>query len=628
MIKKEFILAIRPRSWKPSGLLLALVLAANPVHGQTLDFESDTPGLPPPSASFVTQKADSRVDVEVVDGANHHFPTGAQSLMLRNDADPGTPIAGFAGDLAFPGIAEGSLTLDFFPLRDDENNLPFPSVDVRLGHNGQVSAMGGNDIAIWFRTWRHGDGPEFMQVRENGAFRNFDVTQNFMEYNAVNSLRIDFANAQFQVYLNGELLVMDGWQSSFAMHQSLTHINHINLVSGNNATVGSEVHYDNIVLPESGSVDPEPELTQVFTQDFTQHAEGFASIRGGTIEQVASGTAGIDSRSGGFHALVEGGEVTVEQPVPGGVRTFYDDRTGEWPGGILLSRDVYVDVDMTFDGQREGAGFELTGTAYQPDGSWFRDFLFYVTAVSEGGVSISTGNGSSWTSAPGERTRRVTSNEVILTESGWYTLQHRYFEVTGEVFVEMIVRDQAGESVFTQTRAVSVTENIGNKNVGWFTFIDVDGGIAIDNVSRAVLDVPQDGYDVWAAQHFTESEQADASISGPAADPAGDGIENLIKYALGLGDPKLPSRAGLPTEAILTIDGEDYLTLTFTRPDQIDDVAYHVDASGDLTASSEAAVRVDESTQANGDGTTTYTYRDVQPVSAATARFLVLRVER
>lgn len=52
-------------------------------------------------------------------------------------------------------------------------------------------------------------------------------------------------------------------------------------------------------------------------------------------------------------------------------------------------------------------------------------------------------------------------------------------------------------------------------------------------------------FDQWRAAHFTEAELVDETISGPHADPAGDGVPNLAKYALGL-LPFEPSRDAMP----------------------------------------------------------------------------------
>lgn len=67
-----------------------------------------------------------------------------------------------------------------------------------------------------------------------------------------------------------------------------------------------------------------------------------------------------------------------------------------------------------------------------------------------------------------------------------------------------------------------------------------------------------DTYAAWKARVFSAQEQANPAISGEQANPAGDGIINLMKYALAL-DPHQNSVAGLPK---VTNDGS-HLFLTY-----------------------------------------------------------------
>lgn len=137
------------------------------------------------------------------------------------------------------------------------------------------------------------------------------------------------------------------------------------------------------------------------------------------------------------------------------------------------------------------------------------------------------------------------------------------------------------------------------------------------------------GYENWQTDHFNEAERADPSISGPDADADGDGIPNLVEYALGL-DPRRPSIEGLPVTGLdsFSVGGEtdEYLTLSFTAPDSVDDVGYEVQVSGELTSWTGDAVL--EESISNGDGTTTYVYRDSVPLGAGERRFMRLSVNR
>ncbi len=77
----------------------------------------------------------------------------------------------------------------------------------------------------------------------------------------------------------------------------------------------------------------------------------------------------------------------------------------------------------------------------------------------------------------------------------------------------------------------------------------------------------------WNRSHFTSAELANASISGPDASPARDGLSNLLKYALGLA-PKTPAVAPTPVSRQAT-----NWVLTYQRPADRPDLQYRVEAS-------------------------------------------------
>lgn len=123
----------------------------------------------------------------------------------------------------------------------------------------------------------------------------------------------------------------------------------------------------------------------------------------------------------------------------------------------------------------------------------------------------------------------------------------------------------------------------------------------------------------WRAIHFTTAEFADAAISGPLADPDGDGICNLIEYALGL-NPKVSDTPGLP----VTTNEGNYLTLTVPRSAAATDVIFTALVSGDLqTWNSGPAF-----TTVLIDTPALYKVRDNIPVNGAVRRFIRLQVSR
>lgn len=120
------------------------------------------------------------------------------------------------------------------------------------------------------------------------------------------------------------------------------------------------------------------------------------------------------------------------------------------------------------------------------------------------------------------------------------------------------------------------------------------GGVQLEGVTP-----PKEGFSSWQEVHFPG--ETDPTIIGPDSLPL----------------------SGIATFTVEGVPGE-YLTLTFTRPDGIRDLSYDVYVSSDLATW--AATAALEETIANGDGTTTYIYRDGEPLGAFERRFMALDV--
>ena len=114
---------------------------------------------------------------------------------------------------------------------------------------------------------------------------------------------------------------------------------------------------------------------------------------------------------------------------------------------------------------------------------------------------------------------------------------------------------------------------------------------------------PDTGYDKWAASHFTAAEIADPAVSGPSADANGDGLTNLMAYALGQG----PRESNYDRTPQWT--GEDNtLALQFRAQLAAEDLVFDLESSVDLqtwkTAAFDETSRIDE-----GDGTSTVEWK-------------------
>jgi hyaluronate lyase len=134
-------------------------------------------------------------------------------------------------------------------------------------------------------------------------------------------------------------------------------------------------------------------------------------------------------------------------------------------------------------------------------------------------------------------------------------------------------------------------------------------------------------YAVWQSSYFTAAQLADPTISGDSADPAGDGIPNLLKYALNL-NPWMDGSSGLPVGSIVTTGSGNYLTLTYTQVLSATDITYNVQVSSDLQNwnSGPGYTNTPVATGTSNGVTQLYNVQAAQPVDSATNQFIRLQV--
>ena len=138
---------------------------------------------------------------------------------------------------------------------------------------------------------------------------------------------------------------------------------------------------------------------------------------------------------------------------------------------------------------------------------------------------------------------------------------------------------------------------------------DEAGGVPATLTVTSRPEIPVGSFARWAA--------ANTNAASPAADPDGDGYDNLLEYALGL-DPAVPNHGATPLAT-----GPTTLQLTYTRPAAVTDVSYQVEWAAALGATwSSAGV----TQQIISDDGVTRVIRATLPKGAGNQRFVRLRV--
>jgi hypothetical protein len=198
----------------------------------------------------------------------------------------------------------------------------------------------------------------------------------------------------------------------------------------------------------------------------------------GNITRVASGTNGITSATGAFHAEADDNSVF----------TRWGGYTDEFPAnGYTTSVDVYLDPAS---GAANDTRFDWSSAISTPSmpPAHRRDFVFnggyYNDATGPGAgqsrfVFSASNNAGRANSFPKNPAR----DPIAITAAGWYTFQHDFRNDGGVLAVDLSIRDAGGNVLNTWTLSdpsdvIGVT--VGGNRYGWFATNEFSF-LAIDN---------------------------------------------------------------------------------------------------------------------------------------------------
>lgn len=294
-----------------------------------------------------------------------------------------------------------------------------------------------------------------------------------------------------------------------------------------------------------------------------------SGLGGGLEEPVALAV----TRTGTVY-LTEAGRSTIRAvDLNGGITTLaggasgYADGSGDEasfasPTGLLLDSTGSLFVADTGNNRirkvtlRDGVVTTFAGSDSAAVG---RDGDSTVAGIAQPLSLAANGFGDLFIGEGGNsRVRRISStsrflmmDEPVVAESDQTTVSQPVAELLDETlyFYRVIAENGGG---------ISIGEI---KEIGTIDFSEFKG------------DTP---FMLWQQLHFA-ADSDDPTIAGPDADPSGDRVSNLLKYAFGL-DPQVTSQDGVPT---VEMTG-DQVTLVFTRVPSATDLAYIAEWSTDL----------------------------------------------
>jgi len=236
-------------------------------------------------------------------------------------------------------------------------------------------------------------------------------------------------------------------------------------------------------------------VAQPATAGQVLYSNGFETDTAGwdSPTRVASGTGGITSASGGFHATTAAGAGDFTRwggynfGAGNAVATVFQEYT--------TSLAIYLDVAGPWANDTR---FDFSSAINNAGGTFMRDFIFNAGFYDDADLTgpgagtdrfvISASNNSQPGSAFAKNPDKA---PIAITSTGWYTFEHRFYDNSGVLAVDMSIYDASSTLVnsWTLSSPSDLIAGVGGNRYGWFDFNQFST-LAFDNTSLT-LAVPE-----------------------------------------------------------------------------------------------------------------------------------------
>ncbi len=245
----------------------------------------------------------------------------------------------------------------------------------------------------------------------------------------------------------------------------------------------------------------------VYVQGFEVDNSGWAVFSGLHANRVASGTNGVTSNTGSFHAEAIGSGVQGSSAssaatnwggyscVPGCATTTCA-AGGVFPAaGYVTAVDIYLNLSAT---SANDTRFDFSSAINVPAGSHRRDFVFNAGFYNDTDV---TGSGPRFVISASNNAGRANSfprnpgrDPFAVTATGWYTFQHTFYDNgSGVLAVELSIINSSGTTIKTWTLSDAsdiIGTTVGGNRYGWFANNEFSF-LAIDNATMLKISTVQ-----------------------------------------------------------------------------------------------------------------------------------------
>jgi len=220
------------------------------------------------------------------------------------------------------------------------------------------------------------------------------------------------------------------------------------------------------------------------------YSNGFETDIAGweTPTRVASGTGGIASSDGSFHATsaAGAGDFTRWGGYNYGAGNAVPTVFQEYSTAI----DLYLDID---GGWANNTRFDFSSAINNAAGTHLSDFIFnagyYNDATGPGANTNRFVISASNNSQPGSAyAKNPAKGPIAIATEGWYTFEHHFYEDAGFLAVDMSILDASNTLVNTWTfTGAHAIGSVGGNRYGWVDFNEFPT-LAIDNTELRLAD--------------------------------------------------------------------------------------------------------------------------------------------
>jgi hypothetical protein len=214
------------------------------------------------------------------------------------------------------------------------------------------------------------------------------------------------------------------------------------------------------------------------------------------VNQVASGTNGINATDGSFYGLIGPGQSGASS----GAFDTFGANNATFGLGFTAGTDVYIDLSdaAVADGTY---GFDFTIAINDNTGSHAQDNIFHVGAIDDGSGGFDVAVNASHNTDFGLNPFKINNSPfgtspATFIDSGWYTFQVSFTPGLADAVDVLfeVSKELDGSTLFSAATQSSPAQyslsTAGGDRYGWLTYVETENGLALDSTFVTAIPSP------------------------------------------------------------------------------------------------------------------------------------------